>query len=302
MCAGAREANGSISCPRPARREESDSPPPVRLPEGIVKKPEAEPEHVLKVLQILENQKLQEDLFRLKEEKMRLSLRLRAAADMVTPGYVLADIGTDHAYIPIDLVKNGKIPRAIAMDINDGPLSRAQAHIREEGLDTAIETRRSDGLEKLSSAEAQSVLIAGMGGTLTIRILREGANILCAVQEVILQPQSDPAKVRMYLEQNGWGIVQENMVFEEGKFYPVMRAVHAEKTKPMNDLQRTFGPQLLAVRHPILHQFLLQERARLEHILDVLQEGKSEAALRRVREIENELRMTEEALLLYREV
>ena len=105
---------------------------------------------------------------------MELSKRLQAVADLVTAGYRVADIGTDHAYIPIFLLASGKIPGAAAMDVNEGPLERARCHIEENGLTEKISLRLSDGLAGLRPGEAESVVIAGMGGGLIIRILTEG--------------------------------------------------------------------------------------------------------------------------------
>ena len=94
---------------------------------------------------------------------MELSKRLMAVACLVTPGNRLADVGTDHGYIPIYLIKENRIPHAIAMDVNRGPLLRAQEHIRMEGLEERIETRLSDGMKMLLPTEADTVVIAGMG-------------------------------------------------------------------------------------------------------------------------------------------
>ena len=160
---------------------------------------------------------------------MQLSRRLRAAADLVSTGSVLADIGTDHGYIPIALVEEKKIPGAIAMDINKGPLARADEHIRQHGLEHQIETRLSDGLHAMKQGEAQSILIAGMGGLLIVRILTEGKEVLEGCRELILQPQSELRSVRSYLEQEHYRITEERLVLEEGKYYVILRAV-AEKT------------------------------------------------------------------------
>ena len=100
-----------------------------------------------------------------------LSERLRAVADLVDDGMVVADIGTDHGYIPIALVQEGRCPRAVAMDINIGPLDRARAHIQAAELSEKIDTRRSDGMKELKAEEADCAIIAGMGGALTIKIL-----------------------------------------------------------------------------------------------------------------------------------
>ena len=127
---------------------------------------------------------------------------MKAVASMVTTGGILADIGTDHAYVPIALVQRQKIKGAIAMDINEGPLARAQEHIRAARLEEYIQTRLSDGAEALLPNEADSILIAGMGGELILHILTEGESVCSTAKELILQPQSEIHKVREYLRQH----------------------------------------------------------------------------------------------------
>ena len=108
---------------------------------------------------------------------MQLSLRLSAIAGLVTRGNRLVDVGCDHGYLPVSLYLDGKIPGAIAMDVRKGPLSRAQEHISQYGLDAYIETRLSDGLEALKPGEGDTLVIAGMGGPLMERILTDGAEV-----------------------------------------------------------------------------------------------------------------------------
>ena len=152
-----------------------------------------------------------------------LSERLRAVADLVDDGMVVADIGTDHGYIPIALVQEGRCPRAVAMDINIGPLDRARAHIQAAELSKKIDTRRSDGMKELKAEEADCAIIAGMGGALTIKILEESSATARSLKALILQPQSELYKVREYLAEQGYEILAEDMVLEEGKFYPIMK-------------------------------------------------------------------------------
>ena len=121
--------------------------------------------------------------------EIQISRRLKAVAALVSPGLVLADVGCDHGYIPIYLIQKGQIPRAIAMDINQGPLLRDREHIREWGLDDYIETRLSDGVEALNPGEAQCLVIAGMGGPLMEKILTQGKHVVENMKELILQPQ-----------------------------------------------------------------------------------------------------------------
>lgn len=241
---------------------------------------------------------------------MQISKRLEAVADMVTSGSILADIGTDHAYIPIYLAERGIIPRAIAMDVNRGPLEKAREHIVRFALEEKIETRLSDGLDALECKEAESILIAGMGGPLTVRILRDGENKLTGCRELILQPQSDIKMVRAYIEDTGWKIVREEMICEEGKYYPMMRAVPsgseegqqvAKGNGRMSPMELRFGPLLLKECHPVLKDYLLREKRLNGRILDSLVGQEGEAASARRREVEAELELTEQALGLYGE-
>ena len=147
---------------------------------------------------------------------MELSKRLQAVAGLVTAGSVLADIGTDHAYIPIWLTESGRIRGAVAMDVNPGPLERAEENIREHGLKDHICTRLSDGFAALKPGEADCAVIAGMGGGLTVRILREGRSIVRTLKECILQPQSEIEKVRAFLLEEGFFFLREDMVEEDG--------------------------------------------------------------------------------------
>ena len=129
-------------------------------------------------------------------KEIQISRRLQSVAAFVEIGKTLADVGCDHGYIPIYLLQKKKIEKAIAMDINQGPLMRAQEHIYEWGLENYISTRLSDGVGALKPNEAESVVIAGMGGPLMEKILTEGESVLSTVQELVLQPQSEIGSFR----------------------------------------------------------------------------------------------------------
>lgn len=244
---------------------------------------------------------------------MQLSKRLSAVAALITADGTLADIGTDHAYLPIFLVKEKRITHAIAMDVNPGPLERARGHIAQYGLEAVIETRLSDGLAALQPGEADSIAIAGMGGALMTRILEEGKEKLRGVRELILQPQSEIWLVRGWLDRNGWEIVREDMVCEDGKYYPMMRAERVQAATPeevslseanftsgkMSELELRFGPVLLRERHPVLREFLLRERELDRRILASLYGQHGEAAVARAEEVYRGLQLVEEALKKY---
>ena len=219
---------------------------------------------------------------------MELSKRLKAVAELVTPGMRLADVGTDHGYIPIYLTEAGVIPSAIAMDINKGPLERAKEHIREHGLEGKIQTRLSDGLKNLQMNEADCMIAAGMGGGLVIRILSEERDTAGSLKELILQPQSEIDSVRKYLTEEGYRIVAEDMVYEDGKYYPMLKAVPCMAGAgeiPYSEEELEFGRVLLQQAHPVLGQFLEREMEIQNRILSALESQESVRAKKRMEEI-----------------
>ena len=214
---------------------------------------------------------------------MELSIRLKAVADLVTPGLRLADIGTDHAYIPIYLVEQQIIPSAIAMDINKGPLGRAETNIKEHGLDQKIQTRLSDGLERLDLNEADTMIAAGMGGALVIKILSAKEEVTENLKELILQPQSEIWKVREYLCTKGYRIIDEKMVIDDGKYYTAMKAVKGEAAYNRAELE--YGPILLEKKDPVLLEFLNREKEITYTILKSLYGQKSDKSKQRFAEL-----------------
>lgn len=241
---------------------------------------------------------------------MQLSLRLSAIADMVTTGNRLVDVGCDHGYLPVYLIQQKKIPSAIAMDVRKGPLSRAKEHIRQYGLEEYIQTRLSDGLENLKAGEGDTLVIAGMGGPLMERILTDGQSVRDSFSEMILQPQSDIPHFRRFIQSQGFQIVEEKMVEEEGKFYPMMRVV---RTCPEGDgnenlvseaapytLEEAFGKFLLKEHNPVLYRYLLREERIRADILKQLQAApQAEAVTARIREVKEKAQLIKAALAEY---
>lgn len=213
-----------------------------------------------------------------------LSNRMKAVAGLVPAGVTACDIGCDHGFVAIYLVENGICPKVTAMDINRGPLLRAKEHIGSAGLSAYIETRLSDGLEKLVPGEADCMIAAGIGGRLTCKIMADYPEKLHSLCYLVLQPQSEIAFVRRFLRENGFVIRKEDIVSEDGKFYPMMQAessFSAEREanerkasvagRVQNDghgdtasgqriyiesLEDEFGPCLLREKHPVLLQYL----------------------------------------------
>ena len=213
-----------------------------------------------------------------------LSERLRAVAAMVTVGNRVCDVGCDHGFIPIDLVTRGISPGVLAMDINPGPLGAANRHIEERGLDEVIWTRLSDGLHNYNIGEADTLICAGMGGRLMMRILSDDKVKTESFRELVLQPQSEVEQFRRWLRMQGYCITDENMIEEDDKFYPMMR-VETNGSMPesnnMRDcivdgkmlckLEDRYGPILLKRRDKTLARYLKREERIYRKILDELQ-------------------------------
>ena len=229
---------------------------------------------------------------------MQLSKRMEALAMLVTPGRFLADIGTDHGYLPVWLYEQGRITGAVAADVNAGPLRRAEQTIREHGLEGRILARLSDGLREVRAEETECVLIAGMGGMLMLRILNDGKEKLGSTRELILQPQSDIPLVRAWTLEHHWKIEEESVVEEEGKFYFCMRLTPAGDADlpPFTQIQERYGPVLLEKHPPELIRFLRQEREKLLEIRSRLADSPGEKAAARLSEIEQEIQWNASAL------
>ena len=225
-----------------------------------------------------------------------LSDRLQNVVKFVTPGLRVADIGCDHGYLSIYLMEHKLASHVIAMDINQGPLARAQENIQNAGLSTYIETRLSDGLEKLAPNEADCLVMAGMGGRLMIDILSKHLEVCETAREIILQPQSEIAKVRHFIEDSHYLIISEAMVHEEEKYYPMMKIIQGEMHLK-NPVYYKYGKILLREENPVLHQFLLQEKKYYVNLYkDLACQDPTEKIRQRIAEVEEELKLAEEAL------
>ncbi len=258
-----------------------------------------------------------------------LSTRLAAVANFVSEGGRVCDIGCDHAYLPIALVQTGRIHSAIAMDVRPGPLAIAGDNIAAANLEKEITTRCSNGLSALHPYEADSIVLAGMGGMLMKEILEAGYETALSAKEWILQPQSDITGLRQWIRQSDFGIIDEELITDRGKLYVVIKAVRktgntaereedapvfrnlmkicdcscgAEDTgtkQTIHAICDRFGPVLLTVRHPLLYTFLQKEDARLSHLCDQLSVQDSLEAKERCAVLTGERSLTRKALQLW---
>lgn len=230
---------------------------------------------------------------------MGLSMRMQRVADMTEPCAGAADIGCDHGYVSIYLIERQLAGHVIAMDVRKGPLSRAETNIRQRGLETRIECRLSDGLEQLKPGEADTILIAGMGGPLMIGILERGREKRLGTETLILQPQSELSEVRRYLHRIGYEIVAEDMLLEDGKYYTVLKAKPSAETVAWLPLEEQYGKLLLEERSPVLKQYLEQEQRKLSQLWEQLSRQMTSKAKERLEEVQRLWKWNQEAQEYY---
>lgn len=224
-------------------------------------------------------------------KSVTLSERLQAVVSMVTVGNRVCDVGCDHGFVSIYLIQQRISPTVLAMDLRSGPLGAAKEHIAEHGVDNQIEARLSDGLHNYSIGEADTMICAGMGGGLMMKILSDDIVKTESFDEMILQPQSELEEFRLWLREQGYRITHEKMVEEDGKFYPMMRVVTKSDDKilckPLRDvkdlckltgididmgkmlckLENRYGPVLLQNKDRVLADFLRREERIYNEIL-----------------------------------
>ena len=234
----------------------------------------------------------------------RLSERMEAIASLVEGGSCVVDVGCDHAYLPIALVERGICTDALACDVRKGPCERAEEHVRLAGLSDRIRVRLCDGIP--DDPPRGTLIIAGMGGPLMLRILRDGERYLDRFHELILEPQSETAALRRGLEALSFAISGERMVLEDGKYYAVIRAVPEVRSGPDGGPRRTltpcearFGPRLLEDRDPVLKTYLIKLQQTTEALLDTLLASGGENAARRAEEVRGERNLIREAMSCY---
>lgn len=167
---------------------------------------------------------------------MILTKRLKLIYDILPKCNTLADIGTDHGYIPISAVLGEICKKALAMDVNSGPLDAAQKNIQKYGVSDKIETRLSNGLENLQKGEADVIVIAGMGGPLICEIIDKGMHAITEDTALILQPMIAQKELREYLYQNGFNIADEYVCREENKFYNIFKVKKGNTSPSAEDI------------------------------------------------------------------
>ena len=200
-----------------------------------------------------------------------ISKRLELVASFVPQGAILLDVGSDHAYLPIELIERGQIESAIAGEVVEGPYQSAVKNVEAHGLKEKIQVRLANGLAAFEEADQVSVItIAGMGGRLIARILEEGLDKLANVERLILQPNNREDDLRIWLQENGFQIVAENILEEAGKFYEILVVEAGQMKLSASDVR--FGPFLSKEVSPVFVQKWQKEAAKLEFALNQVPE------------------------------
>ncbi|MDU6550209.1 MAG: tRNA (adenine(22)-N(1))-methyltransferase TrmK [Streptococcus mitis] len=200
-----------------------------------------------------------------------ISKRLELVASFVPQGAILLDVGSDHAYLPIELVERGQIEGAIAGEVVEGPYQSAVKNVEAHGLKEKIQVRLANGLAAFEEADQVSVItIAGMGGRLIARILEEGLDKLANVERLILQPNNREDDLRIWLQDNDFQIVAESILEEAGKFYEILVVEAGQMKLSASDVR--FGPFLSKEVSPVFVQKWQKEAAKLEFALGQIPE------------------------------
>lgn len=248
-------------------------------------------------------------------DAIKLSPRMQAIAD-IADGRVAADIGCDHAFVSIYLVLKKDFEKSIAMDVRSGPLEIAKRNVCLYGVEDKVDIRLSDGFEKLFPKEADTAIIAGMGGGLIVEILKRGKQHTDNDIKLILQPQSEPERVRKYLYDLNYVIINEKMLIDDGKYYVVIKAVsyhtyhneikreiydnnifiYKDDTKPYSDAELLYGRVLINNKDKILKQYLILQDEKKRRLIDSLKKAGTDNALNKIRELKYETECIREAM------
>ncbi len=224
------------------------------------------------------------------ERQLQLQPRLQLLADMVPAGCRLADVGTDHGYLPVWLLQRGRIQSAIAADIGAEPLAHARRTAEEYGAE-GMDFRLCDGLRDIAPDEVDTVVIAGMGGETIIAILESAAWTKDGAHTLLLQPMTKAAELRRWLSVNGYAFTEERLVWDKNYLYPVLR-VNGGVCPALAELQTLTG--VLLDGDPLYADYLAQHIEKLLHIAKGLRRSGREDALRRAETAEALARQIEE--------
>jgi len=206
---------------------------------------------------------------------MELSIRLKAIVSMIGECDSVIDVGTDHGYVPIYLVKNAIIKKAIASDINRGPVAKAKNNIDINKTSQQISCRLGSGLSTVKKGEVQIAIIAGMGGNLIRDIIDADLDVVKELKYMVLQPVQNAEVLREYLYSTGYDIVDEEICYEDGKFYEIIKARYNTRPVSLDDIYYEISKILLDKRQTVMKKFIEFKLQKYSKVYDALNEDTS---------------------------
>lgn len=205
---------------------------------------------------------------------MQIGQRLKKIASFVPPGVKMADIGTDHAYLPVYLIKENIVSEAIVTDITDGPLAAAKMSVDQAGFQAYVQIRKGDGLCPIKPGEVNVITIAGMGGTTIAGIIDRSLPAAKAADLLVLQPMGESAALRRFLYQNGWYLADEDLVEEAGHLYQVLLVKKADEIMfTPDDFTLEVGPVLKEKRPEFFKEHLQNIFLKYKHICESMEKS-----------------------------
>lgn len=258
---------------------------------------------------------LQENNKNLRMIIMEISKRLSVIVDMIDKDSSIADIGTDHAYVPIEAVKKGISTRAIASDINRGPIEKARDNVKRNNLHGKIECRLGPGLSTINPGEVEGGIIAGMGGNLIRDIIEKDLEVFKKMDFLIAQPTQNPEIFRKYVYENGYEIIDEELCFDEGIYYEYIKIKYSPYKKEnlilspykkenlmdsyddkiLDEIDYEISSILLKKKHELIGDYIRFKIEKYKKISTYINED-TESSIRRKRELKSKIEKMEEML------
>lgn len=212
---------------------------------------------------------------------MDISDRLKCIANMVDKCDSIADIGTDHAYLPIYLIKNKICRKAIASDINKGPVKKAKLNITMENEDKAIECRLGPGLTTIVPNEVNAAVIAGMGGNLIRDIIEDSMEVFKSLNYLVLQPVQNPEVLRKYINEKGYEIIDEDLCKDENKYYELIKIRYSNKVKHLDNIYCEISKVLFEKKHPLVKEYIFFKIEKYDKIFNNIKDDGDMAKIRK---------------------
>lgn len=233
--------------------------------------------------------------------ELKLSKRLQTVAEYIPDGAVVADIGSDHAYLPCYAVLNHKASKAIAGEITDGPFLSAKRQVEKSGLSAHITVRQGDGLEVLQKGEADAITIAGMGGSLIAHILEAGKEKLTGKERLILQPNIHAVHIREWLYKEGYALIDEVILEEDGKCYEVLVAESGDRDAAYAGISlpagMLVGPFLAKEKNAVFLKKWTQELQHTQNIYEqISRAATSEDNKQKLKELTDRMKLLKEVV------